>query len=200
AEEITSTTETKTTTEITTTHTPITIEEKSSFTETMTITHEGTQPTDIQTVTKEISTEAQPAGSRMEIEILEQKPIVEADVTHRQSMEMLVSASEDEVDEPHPTIPEFISKLEPQLKVMDGDEVTFRCSISSRARPVPTITWFHDNKVVEETPDFQLRYISETGECIMKIVEVFPQDTGEYRCEAEFPHGTAVTTCYLTVD
>ena len=46
---------------------------------------------------------------------------------------------------------------------------------------------------------YRLFYNPDTGEIILHILEVFPQDTGVYRCEAVNEHGKAVTTAHLDV-
>ena len=84
------------------------------------------------------------------------------------------------------------------LKVMDGEEAKFRCEVTGE--PMPEISWFHDDKQLSETQDFKLTYDMESGACTLLIVEVFPQDAGEYRCEAINPYGKAVTRGYLEVE
>ena len=84
------------------------------------------------------------------------------------------------------------------INCMDGEEVTFRCVVSGN--PMPEITWYRNDQPVEENPDFQCSYNRKTGECILHIMEVFPQDNGEYQCIAVNPYGTAITSANLKVD
>lgn len=84
------------------------------------------------------------------------------------------------------------------LKVMDGEEAKFRCEVTGE--PMPEISWYHDDKQLAETQDFKLTYDLESGACTLLIVEVFPQDAGEYRCEALNPYGKAITRGFLEVE
>merc|ERR1712045_1000708 len=51
-----------------------------------------------------------------------------------------------------------------------------------------------------ENPDFHTTYDKSTGVCTLHILEVFPQDTGEYRAVAINQYGRAVTGATLQVD
>jgi hypothetical protein len=84
------------------------------------------------------------------------------------------------------------------LKVMDGEEVKFRCEVTGT--PMPEISWLHDDKPIAENQDFTLSYDVESGACTLLIAEVFPQDAGEYQCIAVNVHGQAVTRAYLEVE
>ena len=56
------------------------------------------------------------------------------------------------------------------------------------------------SQVVVDNPDFKTIYNKATGECELFISEVFPQDTGDYRCIAVNQYGKAVTNATLTVE
>ena len=101
-----------------------------------------------------------------------------------------------EIPEGH-SPPEFTWGLT-TLKVMDGEEAKFRCEL--QGIPTCQVEWFHDDKPLYETQDFHLTFDTESGSCTLLIVEVFPQDAGEYRCEAVNPYGKAVTKGYLEVE
>jgi len=93
--------------------------------------------------------------------------------------------------------PVFIWELQSQ-KVMDGDETRFVAKV--RGNPMPDITWYHDGKVVYDNPDFRTSYNKETGEVVLFIVEVFPQDTGRYECTAVNKYGQTTTSAQLNVE
>ena len=93
--------------------------------------------------------------------------------------------------------PVFVWELQSQ-KVMDGDETRFVGKV--RGIPMPDVTWYHDAKVVYDNPDFRTSYNKETGEVVLFIVEVFPQDTGLYECVAVNQYGRATTRAQLNVE
>ena len=92
--------------------------------------------------------------------------------------------------------PQFMMPLTNQ-SVSDGDQVVFR--VLFRGSPAPTITWFFNSQPIKSSADFQLTIDAEKGESKLVIVEVFPDDEGEYMCRAENHMGTAVTHCHLFV-
>lgn len=92
--------------------------------------------------------------------------------------------------------PVFMWELQSQ-KVMDGDETRFVGKVCGN--PMPEVTWYHDGKVVYDNPDFRTSCNKETGEVMLFIVEVFPQDTGVYECVAINRYGRATTQAQLTV-
>ena len=114
---------------------------------------------------------------------------VEAIETQRQTLNFPVVE--------HGSPPLFLWQLQSQ-KVMDGDEVRFTCKV--QAKPMPTITWFHNGKVVHDNPDFRTSYNQDNGEVVLFIVEVFPQDTGVYECSASNKFGSATTRAQLIVE
>ena len=93
--------------------------------------------------------------------------------------------------------PVFVWELQSQ-KVMDGDETRFVGKVCGN--PMPEVTWYHDGKVVYDNPDFRTSYNKESGEVVLFIVEVFPQDTGVYECVAINRYGRATTRAQLNVE
>jgi len=93
--------------------------------------------------------------------------------------------------------PVFVWELQSQ-KAMDGDETRFVGKV--RGIPMPEVTWYHDGKVVYDNPDFRTSYNKETGEVVLFIVELFPQDTGVYECVAVNRYGRATTGARLDVE
>ena len=47
---------------------------------------------------------------------------------------------------------------------------------------------------------YRITFEPESGKCTLLIVEVFPQDAGEYRCVAENERGKAVSVATLEVE
>ncbi|KAM6461571.1 myosin light chain kinase, smooth muscle isoform 3-T3 [Liasis olivaceus] len=81
------------------------------------------------------------------------------------------------------------------LKVMDGSQVIMTVEVS--ANPPPEIIWLHNGKEIQETEDF---HFEKKGNVYrLYIQEVFPEDTGEYTCEAWNDLGGIHTEATLTV-
>ena len=59
------------------------------------------------------------------------------------------------------------------------------------AKPKPVVTWYREGCIIENSPDYQ---ISETDKQFsLVIAEVFPEDSGVFKCVASNPEGS--TTC-----
>ena len=80
-------------------------------------------------------------------------------------------------------------------QINDGDRAIFK--VLFRGIPSPTITWFFNSQPIKPSRDFQISV--RRGESSLVIVEVFPEDEGEYMCKAENTMGAAVTHCHLFV-
>ncbi|ELT91010.1 hypothetical protein CAPTEDRAFT_59383, partial [Capitella teleta] len=63
--------------------------------------------------------------------------------------------------------------------------------------PQPQVTWFVDTQEIKPSTDFQITY--NEGVCTLVILDVLPEDEGEYTVKAVNEAGTCVTTAYLTV-
>ena len=98
-------------------------------------------------------------------------------------------------DVPEP--PYFVNGLQPII-ARDGDLVTLRCKVIGRPQP-PEAVWYHGTKLVDDKSDFITRYDTDTGECVLIIVECMPEDTGLFTCRAKNPSGEAVTSAGLLV-
>ena len=92
--------------------------------------------------------------------------------------------------------PEFTRHLEP-ITAQDGDKVVFE--VEFRGVPSPTIEWYHNNHRIQPSTDFQIYIDIERCYSSMVVIEVFPEDAGEYTCRATNPVGEAMTSCTLTV-
>lgn len=94
----------------------------------------------------------------------------------------------------HP--PKFVKPL-PSLEAVDGQELSIPCKIIGK--PPPQISFFHNGKNIDQDDEYVISYNPDTGEINLLIVEVFPEDEGEYVCIAQNPVGEASTRSYLTV-
>jgi len=146
----------------------------------------------------EIRQQAPLKGVKMEIEIAQkekkraellfkQKKHATAIETQRQEFHMMLEGSP----------PHFTDELK-SSRVMDGEEIKFACTVVGN--PMPNITWYKNGKVIVDNPDFLTTFDKKTGLVTLHIIEVFPQDTGEYRCIAVNQFGRAVTGATLQVD
>lgn len=73
----------------------------------------------------------------------------------------------------------------------------FRLECQVDSHPPPLITWFVNGMEVKPSPHYEIRY--EDGKSILLIIEVGPQDTGEYTCKAVSEIGEAVSSTTLYV-
>ncbi|XP_023246865.1 titin-like [Copidosoma floridanum] len=92
--------------------------------------------------------------------------------------------------------PSFVKKLSP-IRVMDGESVNLKCTV--HGKPIPKVEWFHDNKPIKEGKQITILQDTE-GVCNLAISEVFPEDAGEYICQAVNQIGTATCTTSLEVE
>jgi hypothetical protein len=102
--------------------------------------------------------------------------------------------------------PKFTTELIKNIRVMDGQEVSFNCVCA--ARPGPNIEWFRrslnqseeDFVPVKLSSDLKWSFDSSTGRCLLRITDTYPQDAGCYLCIARNQYGEARTQTILIVD
>lgn len=95
-----------------------------------------------------------------------------------------------------PVAPEFTELLQ-NKKVRDGERVVLK--VKFRGTPAPKITWYQKGQELQPSTDFQITVDYSKQESILIIVEVFPEDEGEYTCIAVNDFGESITTCKVTV-
>lgn len=118
---------------------------------------------------------------------------VAGSVTCTASVNLQEITWEETVEQVSPT---FVKRLSP-VRVMDGESVNMRCVV--QGKPIPRVEWFHDNKPIREGKQITILQDSE-GVCNLAISEVFPEDAGEYTCQAVNQVGEAVCTASLVVE
>lgn len=104
--------------------------------------------------------------------------------------------SEDEIPEEQLQAPEFTQLLQP-ITVRDGQRVEL--IVRFQGRPSPRIRWFHNGQEVVKSADFEIIIDYDKGVSMLIIIEVFPEDEGEYTCVASNKIGETITTCRLTI-
>ena len=92
--------------------------------------------------------------------------------------------------------PKFTQPLLP-VNAIDGTEVTLSCIV--KGRPVPDVSWFHNDKNIDDSDDFVITYNRPTGRTDLVIVDCLPDDQGIFKCVAKNNAGQTVTQCKLTV-
>lgn len=118
---------------------------------------------------------------------------VAGSVTCTASVNIIEETWEETVELVSPT---FVRKLSP-VRVMDGESVNLTCVV--QGKPIPKVEWFHDKKPIKEGKEITILQDTE-GVCSLAITEVFPEDAGEYTCQAINPVGEAVCTASLVVE
>ena len=91
--------------------------------------------------------------------------------------------------------PEVTKPLENML-VKDGAPGVFKCQI--KGAPVPEIVWFREGKVLKPSSDFQQSYVDDVA--TLTIGEIFPDDAGQFKCEAKNEAGKVETVMKLSIE
>lgn len=63
--------------------------------------------------------------------------------------------------------------------------------------PPPVITWYHDGVELKPNKEIQSSFDMATGNCSLVLTKVFPDDFGEYLCEAQNGNGVDITSANL---
>nr|CAD7413048.1 unnamed protein product [Timema poppensis] len=92
--------------------------------------------------------------------------------------------------------PEFIQGLPETTAVLEGHSVELQVWL--RGTPPLDVVWVKDDLEVPDCQDF--RYVDRgDGRVALRLTDVFPQDAGQYHCEAFNDHGDATTATRLAV-
>lgn len=92
--------------------------------------------------------------------------------------------------------PNFVVPVQ-SIQAVDGQELRMPCKVTGK--PMPQISWYHNGKNIDQDEEYVVTYNPDTGDISLLIVEVFPEDEGEYVCVAHNPAGDAVTRANLVV-
>ena len=92
--------------------------------------------------------------------------------------------------------PTFTAQLE-NVSARDGSEVTLSCVVSGH--PSPTVSWYHNDRNVDDSNDFSISHDPSTGRCRLNIADCMTSDHGHFKCVARNASGTAETRCQLSV-
>ncbi|XP_066996542.2 titin isoform X1 [Anabrus simplex] len=81
------------------------------------------------------------------------------------------------------------------ISVFEGKKVRLDCVIIGQ--PEPEVIWYHDERPVKESSDFELLF--QGDRCSLIIHEAYLEDAGEYKVVAINSAGEASSKCNLTV-
>lgn len=81
------------------------------------------------------------------------------------------------------------------VSIFEGKKVRLDCVIVGQ--PEPEVIWYHDERPVKESTDFQLLF--QGDRCSLIIQEAFAEDAGEYKVIAINSAGEASSKCSLKV-
>ncbi|XP_066996546.2 titin homolog isoform X2 [Anabrus simplex] len=88
--------------------------------------------------------------------------------------------------------PHFLQDLPKDTMAVDGQPLELQVRLQGTS-PIDVV-WVKDDNEIPDCDDF--RYVDYgDGRFALRIADVFPQDAGEYRCEAFSPHGEPAVTC-----
>jgi len=82
------------------------------------------------------------------------------------------------------------------VRALDGGEIELSCKIVCPPSSFDVV-WIHNGKEIKPSKDFQYHHVD--SRYMLKIPELFPEDSGVYTCEAFNDYGETFTTCSLYV-
>lgn len=93
-------------------------------------------------------------------------------------------------------MPEFTDEEQSApINVTDGDEVAL--SVGLKGKPVPTVEWYKDDKKLRKTS--RLKMDEKGDKFSLVILDVTPEDSGTFKCEASSKAGTVTRTFDVNV-
>lgn len=92
--------------------------------------------------------------------------------------------------------PQFKKHLQ-NTTAQQGHPVVLNCIIQSS--PDIDIKWYSNGHLIQPSTDITISFDAETGDCTLRIVEVYPEDSGQYTVVVTNPAGSESSTCWLIV-
>ena len=93
-------------------------------------------------------------------------------------------------------VPEFIDEEESApLNLADGDEISLTVGI--KGKPVPSVEWYKDDKKLRKTS--RVKMDAKDDKFSLVILDITPEDSGTYKCEASNKAGTVTRTFNVNV-
>ncbi|VDN60788.1 unnamed protein product [Dracunculus medinensis] len=84
--------------------------------------------------------------------------------------------------------PKFLEKIKDVIKAKDGDEATLIAELVEGSEPL-RIRWFHNKVEINNSSAF--KHVRVGNVLRLVIADVFPEDGGDYVCEAKNDYGLA---------
>ncbi|XP_055083027.1 myopalladin isoform X2 [Periophthalmus magnuspinnatus] len=98
--------------------------------------------------------------------------------------------------------PVFTKRLQ-DLDASEGQLVVLECRV--KGTPSPRVEWYQDSKLIQDSPEFRIlqkkpRSPTESEDiCTLVIAEVFPEDSGTFKCTASNNYGSVSSTAELKI-
>jgi len=91
----------------------------------------------------------------------------------------------------------FTTQLENAWARDGSNEVMLSCVV--RAHPSPSVSWYHNDRNVDDSEHFSISYDPSTGRRQLTIAHCTMSDEGRFKCVARNAYGEAETHCHLFV-
>lgn len=92
--------------------------------------------------------------------------------------------------------PHFKKHLQ-NTTAQQGHPIVLNCIIQSS--PDIDIKWYSNGNLIQPSTDIIISFDAETGDCTLRIVEVYPEDSGQYTVVVTNSAGSESSTCWLIV-
>jgi Immunoglobulin I-set domain len=87
-------------------------------------------------------------------------------------------------------------RLAPEMRKHEGQVARFEVHVAGS--PEPDVYWYKDTILLKNTPDTRLT--SESGVHTLVIPEIFPEDSGLYKCVTRNQIGSDESVCRLIIE
>lgn len=91
--------------------------------------------------------------------------------------------------------PKFITQIE-SVSTTEGEPVHFECRVEPKNDPHLNIEWYHNGKLLKAGHRF--RTLFDLGYVSLTLINVYPEDAGEYVCRAYNKLGEDFTKATIT--